>query len=108
MMGSTVHPRSLRGTVQAILKLQSSNSSTITQEEIAAKADLSVRHVGNCLIALQAQEILCCERNVQWRGAGVRYSYIVKIEQAKDQGYIDDDFLTMLDITRERLMAQVA
>lgn len=107
MMSSSVHTRSLRSCLQTILKLQS-QSILITYSLLAAGADISTRHVSNCLLALKAQEVVTWERDPNWRGTGVRYLYTVNKMKAQEHGYIDQDFLDLLDLTRQRAMAQAA
>jgi predicted ArsR family transcriptional regulator len=107
MFDSSANSYSLDRTVQAILRLQSSDT-PVTHEGIASRAKLSDRHVRRCLKALRAQTVLVWERDPQWRGSGVRYRYVVQLDLARTYGYIDQDFLDLLNLTRERLMAQVA
>lgn len=109
MSGSTVssYSYSLDRTVQVILRMQTSNA-RVTHEQLATKTRLSERHVRRCLRTLREQSVLEWKRDSQWQGSGIRYAYEVKIEVAQTLGYIDQDFLDQLDLTRQRLMAQVS
>ena len=109
MMSSSVHTRSLRSTLQAILWLQSApDISPITQEQIATAADISLRQVANCLLGLKVQEVLRWDRDSQWSGPGIRYCYTVNLKRAFQYEYVNRDFIDLLDLKRQRLMAEAA